>query len=156
MDIATAGRSLAAAYNIVAKSEFYISNSSDASYALTSSLSEGIVTMISGCQSVTVLRSGEAIPAGCVVSSVGDEVAIHLLVRGKVDIGQEISKIEDKISKVEQLKDGAVKRTQVPKYETVVPQSVREANASKISNYDAEIEVLQNSIKEFLVLKDGE
>ncbi|KAJ2190843.1 valine--tRNA ligase, partial [Coemansia sp. RSA 530] len=73
-----------------------------------------------------------------------------------VDIGQEISKIEDKISKVEQLKDGAVKRTQVPKYETVVPQSVREANASKISNYDAEIEVLQNSIKEFLVLKDGE
>ncbi|KAJ2354748.1 valine--tRNA ligase [Coemansia sp. RSA 2618] len=156
MDIAAAGRSLAAAYSIGADAEFFIANSSDASYALTTPLVDGIAAMISSCQRVAVLRPGEAAPAGCVVSSISDEAAIHLLVRGKVDIGKEISKLEDKIVKVEQLKAGVVKKTQMPKYTTIVPQNVREANTTKISNFDAEIEVLQNSIKEVLVLKDGE
>ncbi|KAJ1738520.1 valine--tRNA ligase [Coemansia sp. RSA 1821] len=155
MDIAAAGRSLASEYGIVSGSEFFITNSSDKSYKLILPLVSGIAAMISG-STVSTLAPGEAAPAGCVVSSINDEAAIHLLVRGKVDIDQEIGKIEKKIAKATQLKDTVVKKTQTPKYIAAVPDKVKQADQAKISNYDAEIEALQNSIKAFLVLKGDE
>ncbi|KAJ2529953.1 valine--tRNA ligase, partial [Coemansia sp. RSA 1933] len=51
MNIAKAGRSLAADYNILVKSTFYIANSSEASYVHTSAQADGIATLIKGCQS---------------------------------------------------------------------------------------------------------
>ncbi|KAJ1871248.1 valine--tRNA ligase [Coemansia sp. RSA 990] len=82
--------------------------------------------------------------------------AIHLLVRGKVDIDQEIGKIEKKITKTTQVKDTAAKKTQTPKYIAAVPDKIKQADQAKISNYDTEIEALQNSIRAFLVLKGDE
>ncbi|KAJ2055131.1 valine--tRNA ligase, partial [Coemansia sp. S2] len=134
-------------------STFFISNASNASHALVSAQSDGIVTLIKGCQSVTSLAPEEPVPAGCALVPVSDEVAIHLLVRGQVDIDQEIGKIEKKVAKVTGLKDGLVAKTKVPNYETNVPEEVRETNASKIGDYEAEINVLQKAIETFLTLK---
>ncbi|KAJ2052966.1 valine--tRNA ligase [Coemansia sp. S16] len=153
MSITKAGRSLTADYNVLSKSTFFISNASNASHALVSAQSDGIVTLIKGCQSVTSLAPEEHVPAGCALVSVSDEVAIHLLVRGQVDIDQEIGKIEKKVAKATGLKDGLVAKTKVPNYETNVPEEVRETNASKIGDYEAEINVLQKAIETFLTLK---
>ncbi|KAJ2075691.1 hypothetical protein GGI09_008578, partial [Coemansia sp. S100] len=49
--------------------------------------------------------------------------------------------------------DGLVAKTKVPNYETNVPEEVRETNASKIGDYEAEINVLQKAIETFLTLK---
>ncbi|KAJ2212026.1 valine--tRNA ligase [Coemansia sp. RSA 1813] len=153
MNIAKAGRSLAADYNVLAKSTFYISNSSGASYAHTSAQADGIATLIKGCQSITVLKPGETTPAGCAVFSISDEIAMHLLVRGQVDIAREITKLEGKVSKTLKLKSGLEAKLNAPKYTIIVPMDVREANASKLNNYEAEIDALQNAIKTFLTLK---
>ncbi|KAJ2845622.1 valine--tRNA ligase, partial [Coemansia brasiliensis] len=154
MDIAAAGRSLASRYGIVSGSEFFITNSSNKSYNLILPLISGITAMISG-STVSILPPGEAAPAGCVVSSINNEAAIHLLVRGKVDIDQEIGKIKNKITKMTQLKDTVVKKMQTPKYAAAASEKMKQADQVKISNYDAEIEALQHSIKAFLVLKGG-
>ncbi|KAJ2725712.1 valine--tRNA ligase [Coemansia sp. Benny D115] len=156
MNIAKAGRSLTADYNVLSKSKFYISNTSEASYQLTSAQASGIATMIKGCESVTVLKPEETVPAGCAVFSINDEVNMYLLVRGSVDIDKEVSKIEKNVAKTTKLRDALIAKTKIEKYETTVPAEVREANASKISNYDAEIEALEAAIKTFLTLKNAE
>ncbi|KAJ1771338.1 valine--tRNA ligase, partial [Coemansia sp. RSA 1843] len=134
-------------------STFYISNSSGASYAHTSAQADGIATLIKGCQSITALKPGETAPAGCAVFSISDEIAMHLLVRGQVDIAREITKLEGKVSKTLKLKSGLEAKLNAPKYTIIVPVDVREANASKLNNYEAEIDALQNAIKTFLTLK---
>ncbi|PIA17785.1 valyl-tRNA synthetase [Coemansia reversa NRRL 1564] len=153
--VAAAGRSLAAGYNVLTKSTFYVTSAKDTSYALILAQTDGIATMIPGCQSVVALKPGESVPAGCAVSSISDEAAVHLLVRGQVDIDKEVGNIEKKISKAAKLKADLEKKTHAPKYSEVVPESVRESNAAKLSNYDAEIEALQKAITTFLILKDG-
>ncbi|KAJ2434543.1 valine--tRNA ligase, partial [Coemansia sp. RSA 2424] len=153
LSIAKAGRSLASDYNVLSKSTFYISNASEASHALVSAQTGGIVTLIKGCQSVTSLAPEETVPAGCAVVSLNDEVAMHLLVRGQVNIDQEIGKIEKKVAKATGLKDGLVAKTMLPNYESNVPEEVRETTASKISDYEAEISILQKAIETFLTLK---
>ncbi|KAJ2889889.1 valine--tRNA ligase, partial [Coemansia aciculifera] len=117
---------------------------------------DGIVTLIKGCQSVTSLAPNEAVPAGCAVVSLNDEVAMHLLVRGQIDIDQEVSKIEKKVAKTTGLKDGLVAKTKIPNYESTVPDEVRETTASKISDYEAEINILQKAIETFLTLKGSD
>ncbi|KAJ2786551.1 valine--tRNA ligase [Coemansia interrupta] len=156
LSIAKAGRSLAANYNVLSKSTFYIANGNDAVYSLNAAQAPGIATLIKGCQSITALKSGEAVPAGCAVVSINDEVSMHLLVRGRVDIDQEVSNIEKKVAKTVKLRDGLLTKINVPKYETTVPEDVREANSTKLSNYDAEIEALETAIKTFLTLKGSE
>ncbi|KAJ1955941.1 valine--tRNA ligase, partial [Dipsacomyces acuminosporus] len=156
MSIVKAGRSLATDYNVLSKSTFYIGNTSDASHSLTSSQTDGICTLIKGCQDVIALKPSEAVPAGCAVASINDEVTVHLLVRGRVDIDQEVKKIEKKLAKTASLRDALVSKTQASDYETRVPEEVREANGSKISNYEAEIEVLGHAIKTFLTLKGAD
>ncbi|KAJ1863978.1 valine--tRNA ligase [Coemansia sp. RSA 2703] len=156
LSIARAGRSLAANYNVLSKSTFYIANGNDAVYSLNTAQASGIATLIKGCQSITALSPGEAVPAGCAVVSINDEVSMHLLVRGRVDIDQEVTNIEKKVAKTIKLRDGLLTKINVPKYETTVPEDVREANSTKLSNYDAEIEALQTAIKTFLTLKGSE
>ncbi|KAJ1723078.1 valine--tRNA ligase [Coemansia erecta] len=156
LSIARAGRSLAANYNVLSKSTFYIANGSDAVYSLNAAQAPGIATLIKGCQSITALKPGEAVPAGCAVVSINDEVSMHLLVRGRVDIDQEVNNIEKKVAKTVKLRDGLLTKINVPKYETTVPDDVREANSTKLSNYDAEIEALETAIKTFLTLKGSE
>ncbi|KAJ2866638.1 valine--tRNA ligase [Coemansia erecta] len=153
MSIAKAGRSLAADYNVLAKSTFYISNSNEASFAHTAAQADGIATLIKGCQSITALKPGEDAPAGCTVFSINDEIAMHLLVRGQVDIGSEITKLEGKVSKTLKLKSGLEAKINAPNYTSIVPVAVREANTTKLNNYGAEIDALQNAIKTFLTLK---
>ncbi|KAJ2768924.1 valine--tRNA ligase [Coemansia nantahalensis] len=150
--IAGAGRSLAAAYKVLSKSTFYVTNTSDASYAFTASQVDGIATMISGCQSITALKPGEAAPAGCAASAVTDEAAVHLLVRGNPGIDQEIGKIEKKIARIAKLVEGLEKTAQGPSYDRI-PVAVREANAAKATSYASEMEVLRGSIETLLVLK---
>ncbi|KAJ1905906.1 valine--tRNA ligase [Coemansia sp. IMI 209127] len=153
MNIAKAGRSLAADYNVLAKSTFYISNANEASFAHTAAQADGIATLIKGCQSITALKPGEDAPAGCAVISINDEIAMHMLVRGQVDIGCEITKLEGKVSKTLKLKSGLEAKVNAPNYTTIVPVAVREANTTKLNNYEAEIDALQNAIKTFLTLK---
>ncbi|KAJ2691970.1 valine--tRNA ligase, partial [Coemansia spiralis] len=152
---AAGGRSLAAAYKILSKATFYITNTSDASYTFTAAQVGGIATMISGCQSITALKPGESAPPGCAAAAVTDEAAVHLLVRGNPNIDQEIGKIEKKIAKVASLKEGLEKAASGPNYGRI-PAAVREANAAKANSYASEIEVLQSSIETLLVLKGDE
>lgn len=153
MSIAKAGRSLAADYNVLSKSTFYVGNSSENSYELSASQVKGAATLIKGCQSMSALRPGEAAPAGCAVVSVNDEVTMHLLVRGRVDIDQEVAKLEKKMAKVAKAKDGLVTKTKAANYVQNVPEDVREANVSRINEYDAEVSALQKAMETFLSLK---
>ena len=79
-----------------------------------------------------ILDAGCPPPAGCVVAAITTEINIHLLVRGLVDIDEEIGKLETKIEKMTIQLDSIQKKTQIPDYEARVRADVREATASKV------------------------
>lgn len=82
---------------------------------------------------VHLLDLNAAAPAGCVVSSVNNDIKVFLLVRGMVDIDAEIEKLTSKLEKVQTNLDAVVKKTTIPDYEKRVREDVRELNATKVS-----------------------
>ncbi|KAJ1950987.1 valine--tRNA ligase [Linderina macrospora] len=153
MSIVKAARSLVADYHITSKATVYIAPTTAAAHALAAAEAAGICTLIKGCSEVLALEPSASVPAGCAVLSVNDEVAVHLMVRGRVDIDQEIKKIEKKMSKADKAREALLAKTKIDDYTERVPEDVREQNANKLSNYDAEIEALQQAIATFLTLK---
>ncbi|KAJ2752739.1 hypothetical protein GGI19_003628, partial [Coemansia pectinata] len=83
--------------------------------------------------------------------------ASHALVSAQADgivtLIKGCQSIEKKVAKATGMKDGLLAKTKVPSYETNVPEEVRETNAYKIDDYEAEISVLQEAIEKFLTLK---
>ncbi|KAJ1929253.1 valine--tRNA ligase [Linderina pennispora] len=78
------------------------------------------------------------------------------MVRGRVDIDQEIKKIEQKIAKADKAREALLGKTNIADYIDRVPADVREQNETKLSNYTAEIEALGLAIKTFLSLKGSD
>ncbi|GES82589.1 valine-tRNA ligase [Rhizophagus clarus] len=123
--------------------------------SLLTSQEQSIITLVKGAKSVHVFQKGEAIPTGCALSTVNDEINVLLMVKGFIDIDAEVSKFEKKLDKTIQSLTSLQKNISIPGYENKVPEDVREANDIKLKNYQAEIDALTHSIQNFLKLKDS-
>ncbi|KAJ1921365.1 valine--tRNA ligase [Mycoemilia scoparia] len=154
MSVVRSARSLLADYGIKSRSNVFITNSSEEFHALISAETEGVRTLIKGCESVTSLSPSQTPPPGCAVSVTSDDVSTLLLVRGKVDIDQEIQKLEKKKQKVDKLYSDLEAKTKIEDYEDRIPAKVREANTEKLGSYQAEIDALSKAITNFLSLKE--
>ena len=71
-----------------------------------------LVSLIKGCDTLTVLKVGEEVPHGCALYNIYEDCNVHLLVRvrftfaieivqGMIDFDTELDKIETKMTKVE-------------------------------------------------------
>jgi valyl-tRNA synthetase len=93
---------------------------------------QSIITLAKGVSEVQVLQSGNELPVGCALYTITEEINVHLLVKGQVDIESEVQKLEKKIANVDKSKQGLIKKMNVPDYENKVPSDVREANDTKV------------------------
>ncbi|KAJ1656257.1 valine--tRNA ligase [Dispira simplex] len=147
-------RSLMADYNISSQAQAYLTADNDVTRELLASHTAAIRTLIKGCQTINVIGADQPLPAGCVPAAVNQDCHVLLLVKGKVDIGAEVERLEKKLTKAQQQLGVWEKKTQIADYKTKIRADVREVNATKIKGYQAEIDALTHSLQNFLALKD--
>ena len=63
-------------------------------------------------------------PSGCTMATVGHSCEVHLLLRGLVDVEKEVSKIEEKIGKLDDQLEKLMKSMSIKDYEDKVCESV--------------------------------
>lgn len=64
--------------------------------------------------------TSEAVPGGCTVATVGASCEVHLVLRGLVDVGKEVARLEDKIEKLNVQVAKVNKLTNMESYEEKV------------------------------------
>ena len=47
------------------------------------------------------MLNSDPVPEGCTMTTVGASCEVHLMLRGMVDVGKEISKLQEKIGKID-------------------------------------------------------
>ncbi|KAJ7714891.1 tRNA synthetases class I-domain-containing protein [Mycena maculata] len=147
------GRSLAASYNLQTNIQLFLHVQSDEEAEVFESQLPTITSLTKGCSSTKLVRELQDIPEGCGGMVVTPTVAVHVLVRGLVDLDIEIAKCEKKFQ---------ISRTNLQKitriesqanYEETVPANVRLTNEEKRKTLEAEIATLQISQDVFVKLK---
>ena len=103
------------------------------------------VISIARIENITIDSSTEP-PAGCTMSQLNDKCAVFLLVKGVVDIPEEITKLQERREKVLARLEDIVNKSQQPGYEKV-PEEVRGENMRKQGRVKAELAELDKVIQ---------
>ena len=106
-----------------------------------------ITSLIKGVQA---LYLNKPVPSGCVATTLSATCNIHLLVKGKVDLAAEISKLEAKIEKTTAAIKSIQERMENPSYTASVPEKVRQSDAEKLSTLQSEVAALGASRDDFV------
>ncbi|CAA7269360.1 unnamed protein product [Cyclocybe aegerita] len=147
------GRSLAASYTLQKDIQYFIQVQTEKEEALFSSQVPTIVALSKGCESAKVVRDATSIPAGCGSAVVTSTIIIYTLVRGLVDLDNEISKCDKKLDLARLNLGKILKIESQAEYSETVPANVRQANEDKRKTLEAEIATLETSKEMFVKLK---
>ncbi|KAI5450443.1 valine--tRNA ligase [Naganishia albida] len=110
-----------------------------------------ISSLVKGARDIKILRGASEVPAGCGTEPVAVNLAVHILVKGKVNAADEIAKLEKKTTLARQGKEKLEKLAAQKNYEAI-PAEVRAKNADKARELEAEIETLRLAIEKFKTL----
>ncbi|KAJ3174705.1 hypothetical protein HDU87_006954 [Geranomyces variabilis] len=152
--VISAARGLLTSYTIKNATVFVKANNAELEKTMQTQAAI-IKSMTKGCGTLTVIGPADAVPVGCTIDNVSEELNVYLLVKGFVDFDAELAKLEVKINKA---RDGAAamrKKTLAEGYETRVAQEVKDINDAKIKGFEAEIEALEKVGEEFKRLRDA-
>ncbi|KAG7661468.1 VAS1 [[Candida] subhashii] len=101
LDIVKTARSELANFNILKGAEIYLECKDEASYKTTLEQQDSIVSMVKPLDSLKLFKQGENgenwHPAGSVVTAVGLNVNLYVIIKGHADIPAEISKYSKKL-----------------------------------------------------------
>ncbi|SPO39937.1 probable VAS1 - valyl-tRNA synthetase [Pseudozyma flocculosa] len=147
-------RGMASDYGLLSKVQVYLESSEAARTEVLRSQSDVVMTLVKGCQSVEVTSDASSIPAGCAVSSISPSLNAHLMLRGLVNIDQELGKIEKKL----EINRQAIEKTEAPmKRETEwskTPEEVRKAAEERLAALRAEREAMEAAQKQFESIRE--
>lgn len=71
-------------------------------------------------------------PEGCAVMTVSTKCEVHMLLKGLIDVGKEVSRLEDKSEKLKSQLDKLQKAKAMPDYSSKVPVAVQLQNEEKV------------------------
>lgn len=151
-----AARSIFADYNIRSGGTVYVIANSQKLKDLFEATSQDFITLTKGCSVLKVLvKDVDAVPAGCVLQTINEEVNVAVLVKGLVNFDEEIGKIEKKLERVNKTMQTMKDRMANPTYEEKVKLEVRQQDSSKMAGYEAEVDALTVAMQNFLRLRDA-
>lgn len=145
--IVKAIRSLAADYGINSNVQAFVETSDAGERGIFESQSAVIQTLARGTKSIEIVDSS-SVPAGCVVATLSSSINVHVLVRGVIDIAQEMSKLDKKL----QLKEAAQTKEESSQTKPEfgkMPEDVRQRSFAKVEEIKAEIEAIRNARANF-------
>ena len=106
-----------------------------------------------GVAEISILGVNDPKPKGCVPFAVSAEATVFLLVKGRVDIDQEIEKARKKLERANE----AVKKQKGilgdEGFQKKVAEELKEVERRKLRDAEAEVGVMEASIQQFEVLK---
>jgi len=135
-------RSVKASYNLTNKVKpdcWIVTTNPDTEALLTkeSPLVEALA-WVGKCTVIAKSKESE-VPVGCGFSSVSHEVGAHMLLKGIIDVTQELKKLEKALGLVQKSLDGLQAKMGVPNYKDKVPEAVQKANSEKEAQLLAEV-----------------
>ena len=92
-----------------------------------------IASLVKGARDIKVVESASDVPAGCGTEPIAVNLAVHILVKGRINAADEIKKLEKKTALAQQGKEKLAKLAGQANYETAIPAEVRAKNAEKVS-----------------------
>ncbi|GMM33716.1 valine--tRNA ligase [Saccharomycopsis crataegensis] len=153
LDITKSIRSLLAQYDIIKNGQVYIEALTTEDYEIAQSQQDLIVSLIKGVNKVEVLKSGDAIPSGCGAGAVNSNINVHVLVKGQIDIDEQITKISKKLEKAKKSKENTEKLINAKDFAAKASQDVQAATLERFENIKADIDILENTISSLEKLK---
>ncbi|SYW79616.1 putative VAS1 - valyl-tRNA synthetase [Ustilago hordei] len=147
-------RGMCTDYNLLKDVQVFL-ETSDASFQQTlKGSSEVVTTLVKGCTSVTVAPNASEVPKGCAVSSISSRLNAHLLIRGLVNIDQELAKLDKKL----QLNAVGIEKISAPMNKpqewSRMPQEVKDSTAEKLKNLEAEKQAMLAAKAQFESIRD--
>ena len=88
-----------------------------------------------------------AVPIGCVVSAIDANVEVHLLVKGKLNVEEELAKLRKNHTLI--TKSIATLQKTMANTSDKIPEAVKQQNEAKFKELQAESAVIEASIKNF-------
>ncbi|KAL4402370.1 valine--tRNA ligase [Malassezia pachydermatis] len=134
-------RGLAADYGLTSKIQAFVEVRDDSARSVMDAQRGVMHTLIKGCEKVDVVAQANDVPPGCVVASVSASIQVHLLVRGLVDIDQELSKLAKKLTLNETQLQRTLALTQKPEW-AKTPDDVRANTEQRLQDLQGEKDAL--------------
>lgn len=153
LEITKGARSLLSQYGITKNGSVFIESSNDEFYKIANSQKDSIVSLIKAVEKVEVISKVSEIPNGCVLSSVAPDVNVHLLVKGMIDIDNEINKFNKKLDKSKNALTNLDKIMTSSDYESKASEQAKEKNQQSKEKTIAEIEGFEQTIANLEKLK---
>ncbi|EFC41616.1 Valyl-tRNA synthetase [Naegleria gruberi] len=146
MEVVHAIRSLKGAYKLTPKQtpEVYIITSSQND--LLKSV-KAYIEMLALSGNLYFDVEVKDIPAGCGVEVVNQYCEIHMMLKGLIDIDQEVKKQEKNKEKLVKVRDSLIERTQTEKYKTNTPEEVKNNDQIKLEGYNLELAKIDETIE---------
>jgi valyl-tRNA synthetase len=148
-DAIHAARSLRADYRIPnsTKTRFYFrSESADVQRALREQCDD-FCTLGKGASLEHV--APDALPSGCSVKVVSEQLAILIDLTGVINVQDEVTRLGKELKKLAPQVEQYRKKMAIPNYKEKVPEDVQEVNAQKLANYETELSTIAAAMVSF-------
>lgn len=153
LEVTKGARSLLAQYGITKNGQVFIEASTEELFNVSDSQKESIVSLIKAVDQVSVVSEVSQIPSGCVLTAIVPNLNVHLLVKGMIDIDNEIAKYQKKLDKVKGSLANLEKIMNAADYESKASAVAKEKNNESFSKTTADIEGLNATIANLEKLK---
>lgn len=155
--VSKAIRSLAASYDIKENADIFIKPQTDQALVtckeqLSSIKALGGKATYGHSSTITVLSPNDRDPSGCIPQAVGTSAAVYLVVKGRVDIDREITKIKQRREKASDLVSKQKKLIYGDGWSKIKAE-VQDTERHKLEDAESEVALLDGSIQQFERLK---
>ncbi|KAM9927369.1 hypothetical protein OXX59_002588 [Metschnikowia pulcherrima] len=144
LNITKGARSLLSQYNILKNGQVYVESSDATIREICKDQKDSIVSLIKGVEKIDVLEAGDAVPSGCALNGVSANTNVHVLVKGQIDIDAEITKVDKKLSNIQEMQ--AKLRDSMSKFTDKTKQEAKDAAYKRAENFKAEAEGYEQTI----------
>lgn len=98
---------------------------------------------------IHLLPASAPSPPGCVVNAISSKLAVYLLVKGRVDIEEEIKKAQSKVQKATLGIAKQQKTLNDPKYRLKADRALQQLEEGRLADFEAERSNYEESVKQF-------
>jgi len=95
---------------------------------------------------VTIVETDDKIPEGCAIVTISDKCSAHLMLKGIIDPGKEIEKLNKKQVAMKNQLQKLQKSMEIDNYASKVPIDVQAANSEKLAQLETEINRLMEAM----------
>ncbi|GME86089.1 unnamed protein product [[Candida] boidinii] len=153
LDITKSARSLLAQYGIAKNAKVFIEATKSEYYDIAADQKTSIISLIKAVDDVTVVNDIKDIPNGCALQAVIPDCNVHILVKGMIDIDQEIKKVTNRLDKANGNLKNLEKILNGEDYEKKASTEAQENNKVRHENLLADIDGLNATIANLERLK---